>query len=89
MPGSVIDWSELEPGLGPHDLAYCLLSAPHDDRAARDLALLRRYWDGLQAAGVSGYSWALCRWDYRCSLRRTAAVIDAHGARGILHAPPR
>jgi hypothetical protein len=39
----VIDWSELKPGLGPHDLAYCLHMAPTADRPARDRALLRRY----------------------------------------------
>ena len=100
----VIDWSELKPGLGPHDLAYCLISAPSDDRAARDLALLRRYWEGLRAAGVNDYRWALCLWDYRFSLvtnlfqsvfqgsptwfRRTAALVTELDCLAALRDPP-
>jgi hypothetical protein len=100
----VIDWSELKPGLGPHDLAYCLLSAPTQDRPARDLALLRRYWEGLGAAGVEEYGWELCLWDYRFSLltnlfqsvfqksltwfRRTAALIAELDCRAALRSPP-
>jgi aminoglycoside phosphotransferase (APT) family kinase protein len=100
----VIDWSELKPGLGPLDLAYCLSSTPAADRAARDEALLRRYWDGLRAAGVEHYDWDLCRWDYQFSLitnllqsifqnslywfRRTAALITELDARFALHRPP-
>ena len=99
----VIDWSELKPGLGPHDLAYCLISAPCDDRAARDFALLRRYWEGLQAAGVREYSWELCQWDYRFSLitnlfqsvlqssatwfHKTADLIDLLDCRRALRMP--
>ena len=100
----VIDWSELKPGLGPHDLAYCLISAPTEDRPARDLALLRRYWEGLQAAGVEDYGWDLCQWDYRFSVitnlfqsvfqnspmwfRKTAALIAELDCRTALHRPP-
>ena len=100
----VIDWSELKPGLGPHDLAYALLSAPVVDRPARDLALLRRYHDGLVAAGVTDYSFALCQWDYRFSLvtnlfqavfqdrahwfRKTAAVVDELDGRAALRDAP-
>ncbi len=64
----VIDWSELKPGLGPHDLAYCLVGAPSDDRPTRDLALLCRYSERLVAAGVAGYSSELSRWDHQFSL---------------------
>jgi len=100
----VIDWSELKPGLGPHDLAYCLISAPTEDRPARDLALLRRYWEGLRAAGIEGYGWELCQWDYRFSLitnlfqsvfqnsamwfRKTAALIAELDCRAALRGPP-
>jgi len=103
-PPRVIDWSELKPGLGPHDLAYCLLAAPAQDRPARDLALLRRYWERLRAAGVELYSWDLCRWDHQFSLitnlfqsvlqhsvpwfLRTAAVVDELDGRAALGAPP-
>lgn len=61
----IIDWSELKPGLGPHDLASCLHAVPSEEGPARDLALLHRYWEGLRAAGVEGYDWDLCQWDYR------------------------
>jgi len=100
----VIDWSELKPGLGPHDLAYCLVSAPTEDRPARDLALLRRYWEGLRAAGVEGYRWDLCQWDYRFSLitnlfqavlqnsflwfRKTAALAVELDCHAALRSPP-
>lgn len=100
----VIDWSECKPGLGPHDLAYGLLSAPAVDRSARDLALLRRYHDGLVAADVTDYSFELCQWDYRFSLvtnlfqavfqdsvhwfRKTAAAVDEHDARAALRDAP-
>lgn len=57
----VIDWSELKPGLGPHDLAYSLAAVPTADR----LALLRRYWEALAA---DDYSWDLCEWDFRFSV---------------------
>jgi aminoglycoside phosphotransferase (APT) family kinase protein len=100
----VIDWSELKPGLGPHDLAYCLLAVPTGDRLGRDLAVLQRYWEGLQAAGVAGYGWELCWWDYRFSVltnlfqavfqhsllwfRRTAAVAAELNCRAVLGGPP-
>lgn len=100
----IIDWSELKPGLGPHDLAYCLITVPSDDRATRDFALLRRYWERLCDAGVEHYRWDLCRWDHRFSLitnvfqslfqdsvtwfRRTVALIDALDCRAALRDPP-
>ncbi|WP_328997764.1 aminoglycoside phosphotransferase family protein [Kribbella sp. NBC_00709] len=61
----VIDWSELKPGLGPHDLAYSLAVVPSSDRLTRDRALLRRYWEAL---AVEDYSWELCEWDFRFSV---------------------
>ena len=100
----VIDWSELKPGLGPHDLAYCLYAVPTADRPTRDQALLRRYWEGLQASGVSAYRWDLCSWDYRFSVitnlfqsvlqdsvswfRKTAAVIADLDCLAELRGPP-
>jgi aminoglycoside phosphotransferase (APT) family kinase protein len=100
----VIDWSEAKPGLGPHDLAYCLVGVACRDRPARDRALVRRYWDGLRTAGIEGYGWELCWWDYRFSVctnlfqamfqgsvmwfRETAAVVAALGCRAALHGPP-
>jgi aminoglycoside phosphotransferase (APT) family kinase protein len=100
----VIDWSELKPGLGPHDLAYCVAGLDTADRVERDLALLRHYWEGLCAAGVTHYSWELCHWDFRFSLfanlfqsmfqgsdhwyRRAFAAIRAHRSYATLSSPP-
>ncbi|MEU4287923.1 aminoglycoside phosphotransferase family protein [Kribbella sp. NPDC026596] len=64
----VIDWSELKPGLAPHDLAYCLTVVPSNNRLSRDRELLRRYWEALRKAGVNDYSWDLCYWDFRFSV---------------------
>ncbi|MFI6829531.1 phosphotransferase family protein [Kribbella sp. NPDC050241] len=100
----VIDWSELKPGLGPHDLAYCLSVVPTGDRLARDRELLRRYWEALRAAGVDDYSWDLCEWDFRFSVisnlfqsvfqrsvrwyRTSLAAIDVLDAQATLIEPP-
>jgi hypothetical protein len=97
----VIDWSELKPGLGPHDLAYALSVVPSDDRPARDRALLRRYWEALAA---EDYSWELCEWDFRFSVisnlfqsvfqrsvrwyRVSLAAIEALDARSTLTGRP-
>ncbi|WP_427892406.1 aminoglycoside phosphotransferase family protein [Kribbella sp. GL6] len=59
----VIDWSELKPGLAPHDLAYSLSALPSRQADAADL--LRHYWKALD---VPDYSWELCSWDFRFSL---------------------
>jgi hypothetical protein len=100
----VIDWAELKPGLGPHDLAYCLSSAPTANRPTRDLALLRRYWEGLRSAGVEHYGWDLCQWDYQFSIfmnllqsvfqssltwfRKAATLIAELECRPALRGPP-
>jgi hypothetical protein len=102
-PPRVIDWSELKPGLGPHDVAYLLTPLPAADRRARDAAVLRRYWDGLRAAGID-YPWTLCEWDYRFSqfaklfqsvfqgsvrwFRTSAALLDELDGRAALRDPP-
>lgn len=94
----------MKPGLGPHDLAYCLFAAPAENRVERDLALLRYYREGLLAAGIDGYGWELCHWDYRFSLltnlfqsvfqrsaiwfHKTARVAMEHDALAALHASP-
>lgn len=64
----IIDWADCKPGLGPHDIAYCLISADADDRLVRDTYLLRRYHHRLLELGISGYGWDQCLWDYRFSL---------------------
>lgn len=103
----VIDWSEVKPGLPAYDLAYCLHAVPLDpgaERAARDLEVLRSYWERLRAAGVPRYSWELCQWDFQISLvaalfqslfqdslpwfRTNAGVVAQHGAAAALRTPP-
>ncbi|WP_350275154.1 phosphotransferase [Kribbella sp. HUAS MG21] len=95
----VIDWSELKPGLGPHDLAYSLSALPHRQREAQDL--LRHYWKAL---AVPDYSWELCGWDFRFSVfsnlfqsvfqqscrwyRAACTAIDALDSRSALDGPP-
>ena len=63
-----VDWADCKPGLGPHDIAYSLISADTPDRRARDTALLRGYHGRLGDLGIAGYPWALCLWDYRFAL---------------------
>ncbi len=63
-----IDWADCKPGLAPHDIAYCLISAPTPDRITRDTSLLRRYHQQLLNRGITGYGWDQCLWDYRFSL---------------------
>lgn len=60
-----IDWADSKPGLGPHDVAYCLISADTEHREARDTSLLRRYHERLHALGIADYPWSICTWDYR------------------------
>ncbi|HEX5727494.1 MAG TPA: hypothetical protein VFX98_18625 [Longimicrobiaceae bacterium] len=78
----VVDWPQHRRGLGPHDLAYCLLAAdtPPDERRARDLPLLRRYHAGLVRGGVRGYAWEQCEWDYRFSLLGNLFQAFLHGS---------
>lgn len=64
----VLDWTQAKRGLGPHDLMYMLLAVDAPDRVSRDTRLLRRYHQGLQAAGYQEYPWSQCLWDYRFSL---------------------
>lgn len=103
----VIDWSELKPSLPAYDLAYCLHAVPLDegaDRKARDLEVLRSYWERLRAAGVKTYSWELCQWDFHASMvaglfqalfqdsarwfRDHAATVALHQAAAALRTPP-
>ncbi|WP_165546527.1 aminoglycoside phosphotransferase family protein [Kribbella soli] len=95
----IIDWSELKPGLGPHDLAYSLSAVPARQPAAQDL--LRYYWEALDRPD---YSWELCRWDFRFSVisnlfqsvfqrsvkwyRASLTAMDTLDSRATLTEPP-
>jgi hypothetical protein len=67
-PPRAVDWSEAKPGLGPHDLAYALISQATPDRASRDDTLVARYHARLLAAGVQAYPLDQALWDYRLAL---------------------
>ncbi|GAA3100583.1 hypothetical protein JOF29_003189 [Kribbella aluminosa] len=95
----VIDWSELKPGLAPHDLAYSLSALPSRQHDA--VELLRHYWKALD---VPEYSWELCSWDFRFSVfsnlfqsvfqqsvrwyRASLTALDALDSRSTLSGQP-
>ncbi len=57
----VIDWQFCEIGTGTMDLVdlLCLHCHPQDRRQLGE-TLVRRYWQGLCEAGVTGYAWDAC-----------------------------
>lgn len=63
---TVVDWQTVAIGIGTDDLAYFLgAGLVPDARRAVEQDLVRRYHDGLEARGVSGYDWDRCWADYR------------------------
>ncbi len=99
-PVKIIDWAQVKPGLGPHDLMYMLLSVETPERVVRDIVLLERYYAGLKTYGVTDYAWEQCVWDYRFSLltslfqavfqqslrwfRKTAEVVRVWDSQALL-----
>jgi hypothetical protein len=64
-----IDFQNAQLACGPRELAYLLFtSLRSEDRQGRDERLVRRYWDGLVAAGVEGYPWERAWRQYRLGL---------------------
>ncbi len=63
------DWQFWHPTVGGTDLAF-MMAAEWEPETRRRLehGLLRRYYDGLLAHGVQGYSWNQCWDDYRLSV---------------------
>ena len=65
-PLVVVDWQTVGRGVGTSDAAYFLgAGLPVDLRRAHERELLRGYWEGLEAVGISGYTWEQCWYDYR------------------------
>ncbi len=68
----ILDWETYKRSIGVYDLAYMLITADNlGDRDTRDqmeTQLLRRYYDGLLAYGVTDYAWEDCEYDYRLSV---------------------
>jgi hypothetical protein len=63
---TVVDWQTPAIGIGTDDLSYFLgAGLPPDVRRVVEEDLVRRYHEGLMAAGVVGYSWEQCWDDYR------------------------
>ncbi|HXJ35723.1 MAG TPA: phosphotransferase [Candidatus Eisenbacteria bacterium] len=65
-PLAVVDWQTVVWGPPVFDAAYFLgAGLESDPRRTHERELLRRYYGGLTARGVTGYSWDECWRDYR------------------------
>ena len=61
-----VDWQTPAIGPGVGDIAYFIgASLLPDSRRAHEERLVKRWFDGLVAAGVRDYSWTTCWRDYR------------------------
>jgi hypothetical protein len=77
---AMFDWQGISRSCGPQDVGYFLSQSLQSEvRRTHHDALLRRYWDGLCAAGVEGYDFDRCREDYRAAVLYlfTYAVVIA------------
>ena len=65
----LLDWQLAVRHRGTFDIAYFLgQNVPTPFRRQHEAALLRRYHDGLESAGVVGYSFDRCWDDYRAGM---------------------
>ena len=65
-PLAVVDWQTVGLGCGAQDISYFIGAGfRRDERAAHEMALLKRWHDALTARGVTGYSLAEAQRDYR------------------------
>ena len=63
---AVVDWQLVSVGPAMNDVAYLLgAGLLPEERRLHEAALVRRYHDALQGAGVGGYDFASCWRDYR------------------------
>jgi hypothetical protein len=62
----VVDWQTCAVGPAMNDVAYVMGAdlLPEDRRPVEE-DLVRRYHDGLRAAGITGYDWDACWQDHR------------------------
>jgi hypothetical protein len=66
VPIAVVDWQTCVHGSGLNDVAYFLgAGLMLGDRRAHERDLVRRYYEGLVAAGVRGYDFDRCWTDHR------------------------
>jgi hypothetical protein len=95
-PFAIVDWQSITKTSPGQDLAYYLTqSVKLGVRRAHERALLRRYLDGMRAAGVRDYAWDQLWHDYRLGTLYLfdyavviAATLDLANERGaaIAHA---
>lgn len=86
----LIDFQAVQQEAGVRDVAYLVSqSMTVLDRRGQDERLVRRYWEGLQARGISGYPWSRCWEQYRLGVAYSlvfpgmaVAGWDVAGARG-------
>jgi hypothetical protein len=65
-PIAVVDWQTSAHGNGLGDVAYFIgAGLLAEDRREHEQDLVRRYHDGIVAAGVKGYDWDRCWLDHR------------------------
>jgi aminoglycoside/choline kinase family phosphotransferase len=66
VPIAVVDWQTCAHGPGLNDVAYFIgAGLMRDDRRAHERDLVRRYHEGLLAAGVRAYDFDRCWTDHR------------------------
>jgi len=76
----LFDWQGVSKGLGVVDLALFLASASTNEQPDDNVALLKRYHDGLIAHGVEDYSFDRLARDYRVAvLRRWIGTVNGLG----------
>ena len=85
----VVDWQSVQWGPAMVDVAYFLGgSLEIEDRRAHERELVRTYYDGLIAAGVTNFTWEQCWEEYRrqpfwaLAVTIVAAMVVERTARG-------
>ena len=88
-PLVIIDWQLTVRSTGAFDVSYFLTeSLTIDDRREHEERLVRRYHDGLQAAGIADYTFDDCWRDYllamaaQFSITVTSALMNVGNERG-------
>jgi hypothetical protein len=89
-PFAIVDWQSITKTSPGQDLAYYLTQSVRlETRRAHERDLLRRYLDGMRAAGVRDYAWEQLWHDYRLGALylldyavTIAATLDLANERG-------
>ena len=79
-PLAILDWQLTVRGSGAFDVSYFICqSLTEDDRRAHEERLVRRWHDGLMAAGVTGYSFEQAWYDFRLNIAMQCGITVATG----------